>query len=67
MGTEHLHELESRPSRTTLEILVHVLGKLDSYHHTSPEDRARRFSALLSLEGKQVLDASPAFPERAIR
>lgn len=64
---EYLHELESRPSRTTLDILVHVLGKLDNEPFGSPKDRATRFAALLSLEGKQVLDAVPAFPERAIR
>lgn len=63
--TEHLHEL--RPLRSTIDILVGVLGKLDNAEFHSPEDRARRFAALLSLEGKQVLDAIPAFPERAIR
>lgn len=67
MGTEHLFELESRPSRTTLEILVHVLGKLDNAEFHSPEDRAKRFAALLSLEGKQVLDAIPMPAERATR
>ena len=64
---EYIHELEDRPTRSTQDILVHVLGKLDSYHHTSPEDRARRFSALLSLEGFGVYPSVPAFPERAIR
>lgn len=63
--TEHLHEL--RPLRSTIDILVGVLGKLDNAEFHSPEDRAKRFAALLSLEGKQVLDAIPAFPERAIR
>jgi len=65
--TEYLHELDARPSRTTIDILVHVLGKLDNEPFGSPKDRAFRFTALLSLEGKQVLDATPAFPERAIR
>ena len=56
---EHLHEL--RPSRSTLEIIAEVLAKLDAtgMAFASPEDRARRFAALLSLEGKQVLDAVP--------
>ena len=67
MGTEHLHELESRPSRTTLDILVHVLGKLDNEPFASPEDRARRALALLSLDGLGVYPSVPAFPERAIR
>ena len=67
MGTEHLFELESRPSRTTLEILATVLGKLDSYHHTSPEDRARRGLELLNNEGVGIYPSVPAFPERAIR
>ena len=54
---EHLDDLP--PPRSTLTIIEAILGKLDSYHHSSPEDRARRFAALLSLEGKQVLDAIP--------
>lgn len=57
--TEYLHELDARPSRTTLDILVHVLGKMDNEPFSSPKDRATRFTALLSLEGKQVLDAVP--------
>jgi len=65
--TEHLHELDTRPTRSTLDIIASVLGKLDNEAFTSPEGRAYRFAALLSLEGKQVLDAIPAFPERAIR
>jgi hypothetical protein len=65
--TEHLHELEGRPSRTTMEVIAFVLGRLDSYHHTSLEDRARRFAALLSLEGRQVVEAIPMPAERAIR
>jgi len=63
--TEHLHEL--RPPRSTIDILVGVLGKLDNEAFTSPEARAFRFSALLSLEGKQVLDAIPMPAERVIR
>jgi len=63
--TEHLHEL--RPPRSTIEILVGVLGKLDNAEFHCPEDRAKRFAALLSLEGKQVLDAIPMPAERAIR
>jgi hypothetical protein len=65
--TEHLHELESRPSRTTLEILASVLGKLDNEPFSSPKERATRFAALLSLEGLGVYPSVPAFPERAIR
>jgi len=63
--TEHLHEL--KPPRTTFDILVAILGKLDNEPFTSPEDRAKRFAALLSLEGKMVLDAIPIHHERAIR
>lgn len=55
--TEHLDDLP--PPRSTLSIIEAILGKLDSYRHSSPEDRARRFAALLSLEGKQILDAIP--------
>lgn len=65
--TEYLHELDTRPSRTTIDILVHVLGKLDNKPFGSPKDRATRFAALLSLEGLGVYPSVPAFPERAIR
>lgn len=67
MAKEHLHELEPRPTRSTLDILVHALGKLDNIGFGSPMERAKHFQHLLSLEGKQVLDAIPTFPERAVR
>jgi hypothetical protein len=63
--TEHIHEMEDRPSRTTLDILVAVLGKLDNEPFGSPKDRAKRLAALLSLEGFQVLPVIPM--PRAIR
>lgn len=65
--TEYLHELQDRPSRTTLEILATVLGKLDNEPFNSPKERATRFAALLSLEGLGVYPSVPAFPERATR
>jgi len=55
--TEYLHDL--KPPRSTMEIIISVLSKLDNEPFSSPEDRARRFAALLSLEGKQILDAIP--------
>lgn len=57
--TEHVHELEDRPSRSTLDIIAAVLGKLDNEPFSSPAERAKRCAALLSLEGHQILPAIP--------
>lgn len=61
--TEYLHDL--KPPRSTMEIIISVLSKLDNEPFNSPEDRARRFAALLSLEGREVLQSIPM--PRAIR
>jgi len=55
--TEHLHEL--RPPRSTIDILVGVLGKLDNEAFESPEARATRAMALLSLEGRMIVESIP--------
>ena len=63
--TEHVHELEDRPSRTTLDIIAAVLGKLDNEPFSSPAEKAKRCAALFALNGVQVLPAIPM--PRAIR
>lgn len=61
--TEHLHDL--KPPRSTMEVIQSALSKLDNEPFTNPEERARRFTALLSLDGYQVLQSIPM--PRAVR
>jgi hypothetical protein len=60
---EHLDELP--PPRSSLDIIVGVLSKLDNIPFNSPEERGRRALALLSLENRQIVESIPM--PRAIR
>lgn len=55
MAHEHLHDLP--PPRSTTAVVIAALAKLDNEPFASPEDRAKRLAALLSLEGFQILPA----------
>jgi hypothetical protein len=61
MSHEHLHELEDKPSRSTLDIVSEVFARLDAtgMAFASAEEKARRFLALLSLEHRVVVESIP--------